>query len=499
LTAGEPQSASRPRTRAHRLAWIFAGALLAVLLVVWIARGPGKSVPPLSGVRSIAVLPFTSLGSSAPGDYLGFGLAEAIVARLTRIPDLAVRPVSSARQATVAGGDAAAAGRRLGADGILEGTLNAAAGESAPRFLSVSGRAGPLDPIRSTSRIRSRFSWKTRSRPACGALALRIAPSEAKHIGAAAPTRDAYEAYLKGRYFWNRRTNEGFQEAVREFQAALSADPRFALAWSGIADARVLLGPQRAVEFRLAREAAEKALAIDPYLAEAHASLPRAKFFGAWDLAGAGREFRRALHLAPATRPRTTGTPTGSPRWGVSTTRSEIRRAREIDPTSLSVNRDVGHLLLYARRYDEAAAALRDTLRMDPSYHMARGFLVVDLCYAGRSEEASAEVRALSAVPGEIGARELEAVIEASAGRTQALRRLLPEKVRKAESGEVGSDAVASDYGWLGEKDEAFRWLERALRERRFYLVFLKADPGFDPLRSDPRFADLVRRVGLPS
>ena len=177
----------------------------------------------------------------------------------------------------------------------------------------------------------------------------------------------------------------------------------------------------------------------------------------------------------------------------------EIRRAREIDPTSLSVNRDVGHILLYARRYDEAAAALRDTLRMDPSYHLARSFLVMDLSHAGRREEASAEVRALSDVPGEPGARELEAVIEARAGHPETLRRLLPEKVREAEAGEVGSDAVASDYCWLGEKDEAFRWLDRAFRERRFYLVFLKAEPAFDPLRSDPRFANLLRRVGLPS
>jgi tetratricopeptide (TPR) repeat protein len=402
----------------------------------------------------------------------------------------------------VAGGDAVAAGRRLGTDGILEGTLERGGGRIRAAVSLIRVRDGRVlwsdsfderesEPFLLEDAISDRL---------VRALALRIAPSEAKRLAGSAPRREAYEAYLKGRYFWNRRTTEGFHEAIREFQAALSADPRFAPAWSGIADARVLLGPGRPGEFRLAREAAEKALAIDPDLAEAHASLAMAKFFGEWDFAGSEREFRRALYLAP-------GYATAHhwyAYWLAAMGRfdeaiREIRRAREIDPTSLAVNRDVGHVLLYSRRYDEAGAALRDTLRMDPAYHQARIYLLMDLSYAGRREEAAAEVRALSAFPEEGGAGGWEAVIEARAGHPEALRRRLPEKIRAAESGAAGSESVATDYGWLGEKDEAFVWLERALRERRFYLVFLKADPAFDPLRSDPRFQGIVHRVGLPS
>lgn len=499
--AGEPKPSPSPRARAHPLRWIFAGTLLLLLLVVWIARDPGKrDAPALAGVRSIAVLPFSSLGPSQPGDYLGLGIAEAIVARLVRSPSLVVRPVSSARLAAAAGGDAVAAGRRLGTDGILEGTLERGGGRvrAAVSLIRVGdGRvlwSDSFDELESEPFLLEDAISDRLVR----ALAVRIAPSEAKRVAVAAPRREAYEAYLKGRYFWNRRTNEGFLEALREFEAALAADPHYAPAWSGIADARVLLGPDKPGEFRLAREAAEKALAIDPDLAEAHASLAMAKFFGEWDFTGAEREFRRALHLAP-------GYATAHhwyAYWLLAMGRfdeaiREIRRAREIDPTSLAVNRDVGHILGYARRYDEAAAALRDTLRMDPSYRGAREFLVMDLSYAGRPEEASAEVRTLAAIPGEIGAKNFEAVIEARAGHPDALRRLLPEKLRAAESGEVGSDSVALDYVWLGEKDEAFRWLDRALREHRFYLVFLKADPVFDPLRGDPRFAALLRKVGL--
>ena len=312
--------------------------------------------------------------------------------------------------------------------------------------------------------------------------------------------RIAYEAYLRGRFFWNRRDTEDLQKSVVQFEEAIRQDPSYASAYSGLADAHLLLGPGGPPDsFPKARAAAEKALALEPDLAEAHASLGFVRLFADWDFAGSERELRRALQINPGYVTARHWyaywlTAAGHPARAL----AEIRRAREIDPTSIVLNRDVGHILLYSRRYDEAVEQLRRTLAMDPGFNQTRGYLVEALSHARRFGEAEAELQGLPLPHDGLGFRMYAASVEARAGHPETLRALF----RALPPGADGVNVTASGAAWMsgviGDYDRAFEFLERAYRVRDFYLIFLNADPAFDPLRSDPRFAELVRRIGIP-
>ena len=479
-------------------------AAVAVAMVIpgigWI-RGLRHPIRPIAGVRSIAVLPLKTLGAEGD-DPLGLGLTDAVITRLGYVRSLRVRPTEAVAMLSSPGSDPVATGRALSVDSVLVGQIQRS-GERVRVTVRLVGvhEGADLWTEKFDVRAADLFSIEdTISEAMVSALAasLSIADNERKQVGRDRPTTpQAYEAYLRGRYLWNRRGGRDLVAAAREFDASIAADPLFAPAWSASADAHVLLGPDERKEFALARKAAERALELDPTLAEAHASLAMALFFGEWDFAGAEREFKKATDLAP-------GYVTAHhwyAYWLVAVGRfdeavAQMLIAREIDPTSLVVNRDVGHILLYARRYDEAAAELRETLRRDPSFPSARVLLIETLIASGKSAEASEELRSLP--EGDATRRQFEAILEQQAGRPEKLRRLAAEKARSVESGAIHSDAMAAVYGPLGEKAEAFRWLERAFAERRFYLIFLKVDPAFDSIRGDSRFADLVRRVGLP-
>jgi DNA-binding winged helix-turn-helix (wHTH) protein/TolB-like protein/Tfp pilus assembly protein PilF len=479
-----------------RVPWIALVLLAAALGALWMVRGRADRQAE-APVRSLAVLPFRLLGAAGGNEHLGLALADAVITRLGYVRSLSVRPISAVLP--FAEKDPVSAGRALSVDAVLEGRIQESEGRLRVTVQLIAVRQGtPFWSGKFDVPRADLFSLEDSvSGDVAYALAPRLSTHEELRLARHHSARpEAYEAYLRGRYFWSRRSPKDLEAAVREFEAAIAADERFAPAWSGLADARVLRGTDFPAEFALARAAAEKALSLDPDLAEAHASLAMARFFGEWDFAGAEREFQRALSLAP-------GYATAHDwyaYWLVSAGRfdeavAEIRSAREIDPTSLNMNRDVGHILLYARRFDEAAAQLKSVVRMDPSYPHVRLYLAAALLYASHLEEASTEARALSAAGGDV--EELQALIEARAGRLEALRRYIPKLLHAADSGTAKPDTVASAYGWLGDKDQAFRWLERDFEAHDFYLVFLKVDPVFDPLRNDPRFGDLLRKIGL--
>ena len=495
MPAPVPAPVSRPR---RRVLVAVAAALLVAAASIWLLRPPAAA-----RIRSIAILPLKSLDGADTDQPLGLGLAEAMVSRLSRDPNLLVRPLSSSRQAALAVADAAAAGERLHVEGVLEGTLQHADGRirATIQLVRVADRrvlwSGSFeeaeseaflledsiaDRLVSALGVTSSLSGKNASRPV---------PSN----------RAAYEAYLRGRYFWNRRDTEDLQKSVVEFEEAIRQDPSYALAYSGLADAHVLLGPGGPPEsFPKARAAAERALALDPELAEAHASLGFVRFFADWDFAGSERELRRALQLNPGYAMAHDWfaywlTAASHPTRAI----AEIRRALEIDPTSLVANRDVGHILLYSRRYEEAIEQLRRTLGMDPGFNQTRGYLVEALSRAGRFGEAEAELQRLPQPHDGLGFRLYQASVEARAGRPERLRALFRTLPPGAEGGKITADGAASMSGIAGDYDRAFAFLERAYRAHDFYLVFLNADPGFDSLRSDPRFAELVHRIGIPS
>ncbi len=494
-SADPPEAAPARSAGRGKPVWIALGVLAAGLGSLWVIRSRGNPRGD-APVRSLAVLPFQSLMAAKDSEHIGVALADAVITRLGYVRGLSVRPTSAVL--SFAGRDPVAAGRALSVDAVLEGRIQESEGRLRVTVQLIGVRRGiPLWSSKfDVPRARLFTLEDALSDEVTSALATNLQNGEERRLARNRSAKpEAYEAYLRGRYFWNRRSPRDLEAALGEFEAAIALDPELAQAWSGVADTRVLRGTDTPADFPLARAAAEKALSLDHDLAEAHASLAMARLFGEWDFAGAEREFQRALSLAP-------GYVTAHhwyAYWLAAMGRfdeavAEIRRAREIDPTSLTLNRDVGHILLYAKRYDEAATQLKTVVRMDPSYPHARFYLVSALLYGSRLEEASTEIQSFPAGP----PRELfEAEIEARAGRPEALRRSLPGLVQAARSGAAKPDAVAVVYGWLGDKDEAFRWLERSFDAHDFYLVFLKADPVFNPLRNDPRFADLARRIGL--
>ncbi|MEE9234358.1 MAG: tetratricopeptide repeat protein, partial [Candidatus Acidoferrales bacterium] len=313
---------------------------------------------------------------------------------------------------------------------------------------------------------------------------------------------EAYQLYLRGRYHWNKRSAEGFQKAIDYFHQAIDMDPTYALAYAGLADTYVvqpswgLMASDEA--FPKAKAAARRALQMDENLAEAYATLGLALREYDWDWAGAEQAFGRALELNP-----NYATAHHWYAWALSDLGrheeaiAEIKRAQELDPLSLIISRNVATMLWRARRYDEAIEKAEKALQLDPDF--AATHTVLGLAYVEKEmyEQAIAELEKAKALSGNRPSFSLAYAYARAGKRTEALRELegLLE-LAKREYTYLGG--IAFVYGALGEKDRAFEWLERAYRERGHHMARLKVDPSFDSLRDDPRFQDLLRRVGLP-
>jgi tetratricopeptide (TPR) repeat protein len=315
---------------------------------------------------------------------------------------------------------------------------------------------------------------------------------------------EAYQLYLKGRFHLNRLTDDGFQKGRDYFQQAIDRDPNYAPAYAGPADAYQrlsgwnVLAPKEG--FPRAREAALKALELDEGLAEAHTALGVVRHLFEWDFAGAEREYRRAVELNP-------GYADARQMYGLYLSSvgrfdealAEMKRAQELDPLSLEKVAGTGDILYQQRRYDEAAEQYRRALEMDPNSgfaHWALGNVYVN---QGMYEEAVAEYKVAIPLSGD-SPDELASLGYAYAlsGRRREAQAVLDELKERSRRRYISPTVIAFLHAGLGETDEAFAWLDRAVEGRDFILVFLKVDPTFDRLRADPRFASLQRRVGLP-
>lgn len=318
--------------------------------------------------------------------------------------------------------------------------------------------------------------------------------------GPAAPdgaTRDpeARREYLRARFFWNKRSPDDLLKAAENYEAAVRHDPRFAAAWAGLADTRVLQAVMGNAAAADARTAVARALEIDASLGAAHGTLAFEKFFLEWDMPGAGREYARAIDLAPedaTIRQRHAFylVATGKSDDAV----AEIRRARDLDPASLSINHDVGEILFWAHRYGEAILEFRRCLEMEasPRWH---GQLALAYLYSGRLEEAREEIR-LKELPAPLDAIYRVHVLEAE-GRPDEARRALAEVERDQAYVAAHAESLAGAHAAVGDTDEALAFLEKAYAEHNVGLVFLNATPGYGRLKCEPRFQDLLRRIGL--
>ncbi|HTO89418.1 MAG TPA: winged helix-turn-helix domain-containing protein [Thermoanaerobaculia bacterium] len=485
-------STAAPAVRLQVAATILA-LLAAALAFGWIwkrAHGPA----PISGVRSIAVLPFRSLGGESADDYLGLGLADAVITRLGFVRALSVRPTASIRGYLGGPRDPLAAGRRLQVDAVLDGQI-----QKSHDRLRVTVQ---LVSIRTGSAVWSEkfdVPWADLftvedgiSEAVSKALVSSLSERETRRVGRDRPTTPgAYEAYLKGRFYWNQRRESATRKAQELFERAIALDPDYAPAYAGLADTLNALH-HRDADPQRARRTAERALALDDTLAEAYASLGNTSLFTDWNFAEAEANFLRAIDLNPSYAT--------AHQWyaycflvrgDLDGALREVQRAHEIDPLSPSIGVDLGLMQRYAGRGDKAVAAWRRVLEIDPAFAQAHQMLLVALLEAGDPTAARAECPELvSADPG-FGDACLALVSARTGRRSEAEQHL--SRIDNPERWTLEAGVALA----LGDRVRAIRSLEEGYRRHSAAMLLIGADPEFDPLRSDPRFAALLERIGL--
>ena len=461
---------------------------------------------PGSDARAIAVLPFINASADPDNEYFSDGMTEELITALTKVEGLHVASRTSVFAVKGAREDVRTLGARLNVSAVLEGSVR---------------RAG--NRLRITARLTGvgdgRTLWSERyDRELADVFAIQdeiartivdtLRSTLLEDLGDLVPVRytaniKAYNLYLKGRYSWNRRTQSAITEGIRHFEAAIAEDAGYALAYTGLADSYALQIDYRGSPVQegleRARAEAERALALDETLAEAHTSLAWVVFIYDWDWPLADRHFRRALELNPRY--------SVARQWyawlQVAMGQTELalaegRRAIALDPASVSIRRSMGWLHYYARQPEQALEHLRRALAMNPTAEENHRLLGLAYLQSGQWDAAAAAFReaiALSDSPA-LAVAGLGAVA-AGRGRPDEARAVLADLAKMAEAGYVSPVAFVMVYAALGDADSAFDWLDRAVDERRGWLVYLNVEPMLDPLRGDPRFRRLLQRMRL--
>ncbi len=499
---------SRPRNVFVALSLLAGGSILAFHYVG--NSGGTNPKQTASSVRSIAVIPFRSVGEISNEEYLRLGMADALITRLSNVKRITVLPTSTIFKYTEQQPEPRDIGRLLGVDSVLEGTVQRAGDRIRVTVQLVSVEDGrPLWADSFDEKWTNIFSVQdTISERIAEALTLTLTAEERGRLTKRDTADvDAYQLYLWGRYFWNKRNAEGFEKALDYFQRAASKDPNYALAYAGMADCYNLLSsyyilPQKET-YPKAKAAAIKALGLDNSLAEAHTSLAYVELNFDWDWPGAELEYKRALELNA-----NYATAHQWYAWELmllgrnDESIAEMQRARELDPFSFAINTDLGLQAYYMRRFDAAIAQYLKALEMDPSSAPLHWYLVSAYAARGRFEDAFAEQQKWIDLSGGSAAlkvkrnQDLASLKKAYAlfGERGAWQKWLEIVEDDPTSGPAG---IASYYARLGENDRAMDLLERSYAQREELLLYLKVDRCWDALRSDPRFHDLLRRVGL--
>ncbi len=492
----------------HRLIALAAAvALLAITIggyYLWTKRGPTTGVPQ---IKSIAVLPFKPLLAESRDESLELGMADTLIARLSNIREISVRPISSVRKYDALEQDPIAAGREQRVDAVLDGQIQKA-GERVRvtvRLLRVADGV-PIWASQFDEKITDIFAVQDSiSERVTAALAVRLTSEEQRGLTKRhTDDTEAYQLYLKGRYHLNRLTDDGFFKGRDYFQQAIDKDPNYALAYAALADAYNTLGGFDALAskeaFPKAREAAERALKLDESLAEAHSALAVVKFSYDWEFAAAEREFRHAVEINPSySDAHKTNSYYLAAMGRFDEALREMKRAQELDPLNLEKIAGIGEILYYQRQYDQAIEQYRKALEMDPNSGFVHWALGRPFTAQGKYDEAIVEFQKAIPLSGDSPDEpaELARAYALSRRRDQA-QKILAELKRLSEHKHIAPTVMAAIYGALGDKTQAFESLNKAFSERDFLLVMLNVEPMFDSLRSDPRFVELSRRVGLP-
>jgi len=472
-----------------------------------ITPGGAQGLAPLAKIESIAVLPLTNLSADPEQEYFADGMTEELITNLSKIKALKVISRTSAMQYKGAKKPLPQIARELGVDAVVEGSVF---------------RAG--DRVRISAQLIQATSdkhlWAERyerdlkdvlalqdevARAIVGEIKVTLTPQEQTRLATARPVKpEAYEAYLKGRYYWNLFP-EGLERAVEYFQGAIEIDPKYAPAYAGLALCYSPLGFFHAPKevFPKARAAALRALELDETLAEAHTAVGQVKLYFDWDWGGAELAWRRALELNPNSVDAVTLSAehliyTGQFEEGL----AQARRARDLDPLNRFVNVSLGYSYMRSRRYDDAIGQYRRMLELEPNLLAARHHLAWIYIFKGMHAEALEEFkklegRAEDARFGYFYSTRL-GFLYAQMGRREDARRVADNLRHISTQQYVDAYGLAVVYAGLGEVDQAFACLEKAYQDRSTIMFQLKVEAFFDPLRSDPRFQDLLRRMNFP-
>lgn len=483
------------------------------LLALCLAAGGGAlwqtrraaSTPAVPALRSLAVLPFRPLDAASSEPYLEIGVADTLITRLSHLSEIIVRPTSAIRRYAERETDTLAAGRALAVEAVLEGSLQRRGDRLrvTVRLLRVAD-GKPLWAHQCDVYCTDIFQTQdTVARQVAEALRPNLSAVEQQALtkrGTNDP--EAYQLYLKGLYFFNKRQREAYEKAIECFHQAIARDPSYALAYNGLAHAQGWLsgagGPKAEASARQ-QAALTKALELDAALPEVHATLGLYAMNLDWDWATAEREFQLALQLNPnyATAHHWYGEYLfllGRFDEGL----RELRRAQEIDPLSLIINSDIAKCYYFARQYEQAIAQAHRTLELDANFIQPYYWLFAAYYAQGRLAEAlavAAQVRPLDDV---LFAEACFGMAQASLGNQAEAQRVLAVLRQTARRRYVSPAFSALVYSALGDTDRAFEWLEQAYTERTVDMIALKEAPAWDSLRAEPRFQELLRRMHFP-
>jgi TolB-like protein/DNA-binding winged helix-turn-helix (wHTH) protein/Flp pilus assembly protein TadD len=481
-----------------------ATAMVLAAVLAWVLLRPATT--PL-GIQSLAVLPLENLSGDATQDYFADGMTDELITQLAQISALRVISRTSVITYKTNHKPLATIARELNVQAVVEGSVLSSAGHvritaqlirvPADEHLWAKSFEGELsDTLKLQAEVAREIATQVRAKLKPQE---QVALQESRVINPA-----AHEAYLKGRYFWNKRTAEGLRNAIEYFNAAIAADPSYAAAYAGLADSYALAGdweynvlsPQDA--WPQAYAAARKALALDENLGAAHASLALALDLYAWDWPGAESEYQRALALSPnnSTAHHWYGfhlLMTGRTQDGV----AQLRKAESLDPLSLIISTDIADALCIAHRYEESIQQSNKALALDPNFALAHYTLGQALEQQNLHEEAIARFRRAIELAGSNAAFDSNlAHAYALAGRRSEALSILRELEGRQERYPAAYANIALVYIGLGDHDAAIGWLEKAYKARANPSILLR--PGFDPLRTDPRFGTILKRMNLP-
>jgi TolB-like protein/Tfp pilus assembly protein PilF len=457
-------------------------------------------------INSLAVLPLVNVSPDAEMEYFSDGITESIINALAQLPKLRVVPRSTVFRYKSLNIDPQQVGRELGVRAVLTGrvlhfgdrlVVNAelidVANES--QLWGEQYNRKPADIFEVQEEISKEISQK---------LLSKLSGEERKRL-TKRHTHDteAYGHYLKGRFYWNKRTEENFRKGIQHFREAIEVDPNYALAYAGLADSYILLvfyaaqNPGEAMA--KAKAAAVMALKLDDSIAEAHTSLAYIHYVYDWNWPAAEKEFKKSIKLNPkyatahhwyAFRLAAVGRHDDAI--------AEMKLARELDPLALIINTEVGWAYYFARQYEKAIEQYQTTLELDPGFGVAHMFLGTAYVQQGRYAEGIAELlKAIELSGGGVGMNGLLGHAYGRAGDKESALKMVAELTQQPAGKYVSPYNLALIYAGLGETDKTLELLNEACEHRSLFLAWLNVEPMFDGVRADPRFVELVKKIGL--